>query len=163
MHQKGKSGMKQSPAVMANILALSAQHEVETSTLTSQQLRTMLDSAFYVATGADGRDAYLITFDQDAAYDSVNFQWFKARYRRFVYIDRVVVAESARGRGVARQFYSALFERARGAGHDIVTCEINVEPPNPGSMAFHKALGFSEVGQSRLGEGKVVSYQIFHL
>ena len=40
-----------------------------------------------------------------------------------------------------------------------VVCEINVEPPNPGSIAFHVALSFVELAQMRLGNGKIVSYQ----
>jgi predicted GNAT superfamily acetyltransferase len=26
-------------------------------------------------------------------------------------------------------------------------CEVNVEPPNPGSLRFHERIGFAEVGQ----------------
>jgi uncharacterized protein len=146
-----------------NILALSALHEIETSPLTRESLVTMLDEAFHSAVVGDGRDGYLITFDQDAAYDSVNFTWFKDRYARFVYIDRVVVAAHARGQGLARQFYETLFDAARRAGHGMIACEINLEPPNPGSFSFHAALGFAEVGQARLSEIKRVSYQAFYL
>jgi predicted GNAT superfamily acetyltransferase len=145
------------------ILALSALHEVETSPLTPETLTHMLGQAFYSATADGGRDGYLICFDQDADYDSVNFQWFKTRYPRFVYIDRVVVAAHARGQGIARRFYEALFDHARSAGHSQITCEINVLPPNPGSLAFHSALGFVEVGQADLALSKRVSYQAFML
>src|SRR4029434_6608111 len=34
--------------------------------------------------------------------------WFRRRYRRFVYIDRVVVAAHARGQGLAQGMYSDL-------------------------------------------------------
>jgi uncharacterized protein len=146
-----------------NILALSALHEVETSPLSRAKLTKMLDEAFYSDTANDGRDGYLISFDQNADYDSVNFLWFKARYPRFVYIDRVVVAAHARGRGIARSFYDTLFDQAHTAEHEYVVCEVNLEPPNPGSMAFHAALGFIEVGQAALGTGKQVSYQAYRL
>jgi predicted GNAT superfamily acetyltransferase len=86
-------------------------------------------------------------FDERAAYESVNYRWFHARYPRFVYVDRVVVAAAARGRGYARTLYTELFRIAREAGHQIITCEVNLVPPNPGSDAFHAALGFSEVGR----------------
>ena len=145
------------------ILALNALHEIETSPLTHETLTQMLGEAFYSASSGGGRDGYLISFDQDADYDSVNFLWFKARYPRFVYIDRVVVAAHARGQGIARHFYEALFDQARGVGHAYVMCEINLAPPNPGSLAFHKALGFVEVGQADLGHSKHVSYQAFTL
>jgi uncharacterized protein len=145
------------------ILALSALHEPETSPLTRQKLTQMLGEAFYSASAGGGRDGYLISFDQDAHYDSVNFLWFKTRYPRFIYIDRVVVADHARGRGIARGFYEALFDRARAVAHTHIVCEINLAPANPGSLAFHTALGFVEVGQADLNSGKRVSYQAFML
>jgi uncharacterized protein len=143
-----------------NILALNAAHEAETSVLDRLELADMLGNAFYSANRAEGRDGFLIAFDQDAAYDSINFLWFKTRYDRFVYVDRVIVASHARGQGVARSFYRRLFECARKAGQQRIVCEINLDPPNPGSLAFHAALGFSEVGQAELQGGKVVSYQL---
>jgi uncharacterized protein len=149
--------------VLDHILALNALHEVETSPLTHAKLIKMLSEAFHRETADDGRDGYLISFDQDADYDSVNFHWFKAHYPKFVYIDRVVVAAHARGRGIARRFYEALFDQARTVNHNYVVCEINLEPPNPGSMAFHTALGFVEVGQGMVSAGKCVSYQAFRL
>jgi len=104
-------------------------------------------------------DALLIAFDQDADYDSPNFLWFRERFARFVYIDRVVVDARARGRGLARALYEELFARARLAGHTIVVCEVNAEPANPVSDAFHAALGFAEIGSAVLAENaKVVRY-----
>ena len=49
----------------------------------------------FVAVRIGEADALLLAFDQDAAYDNVNFGWFKARYPRFVYVDRIVVAPAA--------------------------------------------------------------------
>ena len=47
----------------------------------------------------------------------------------------------------------------RAAGHARVVCEVNSDPPNPASDAFHAALGFAEVGQAVLAtQGKVVRY-----
>ena len=56
----------------------------------------------------------------------------------------------------------AMFRRA--AGHERVVCEVNADPPNPVSDAFHAALGFAEVGSARLSGtplssmGKTVRY-----
>ena len=94
------------------------------------------------------------TIDQDADYDSPNFLWFKARYPRFVYVDRIAVAAAARGRGHARSLYGDLFGAALAKGHKVVVCEVNSDPPNPASDAFHAALGFSEVGQAAIHGGK---------
>src|SRR5690606_32853194 len=108
--------------------------------------------------GAVGRlDAFILVFDQSSAYDGTNFGWFKARYPRFAYVDRVVVAPHARGRGLARQLYEAVFARARAQGIPLVTCEVNLDPPNPASDAFHAIMGFTPVGSAGLG-AKTVRY-----
>ena len=76
-----------------------------------------------------------------------------ARYPRFVYVDRIVVAPSARGRGLARQLYDTLIGKAGVAGHQRIVCEVNLDPPNPGSDRFHAALGFAEVGSASIHGG----------
>ena len=141
------------------MLALNNAHKVETGFLTPDELTSMLNTAFCWAEKGGGRDGLLISFDQDAPYESPNFLWFKARYDRFVYVDRVIVAPHARGQGLARAFYLDLIEKARGAGHARIVCEINLDPPNPGSVAFHDAMGFVEMGQALLENGKTVSYR----
>jgi hypothetical protein len=101
----------------------------------------------------------LLALDQDANYSSPNFQWFRTRYSQFVYVDRIVVAPSARGCGYARWLYRDLFEHARAAGHAKVFCEVNINPPNPASDAFHAALRFVEVGTASVhGGSRTVRY-----
>ena len=48
----------------------------------------------------------------------------------------------------------AAFAAAEGLGP--MTCEVNSEPPNPGSDAFHAALGFTVMGEGSPAPGKVV-------
>lgn len=149
-----------SPADAAALLALNNQHAVELSELTADGLARLFASAFRVRVAGEGA-ALLVAFDQDADYDSPNFLWFRRQYARFVYVDRVVVAATARGQGLARALYADLFTAARAAGHDRVVCEVNREPPNPASDAFHGALGFSEVGRAHLADrGKAVRYLV---
>jgi len=146
----------------AAMLALNQAHVQETSSLDPAGMQALIDQAFYLGTcEAGGAEAFLLAVDQDADYDSPNFQWFRARYPRFVYIDRVIVAPSQRQKGWGRRFYSELFEAAAAAGHTVVACEVNSDPPNPASEAFHKALGFAEVGSAVLaGRGKTVTYLV---
>jgi predicted GNAT superfamily acetyltransferase len=140
------------------LLALNNEHAKELSWLTPERLTRLIGKAF-LARRIGHVDAFLLAFDQDADYDSPNFLWFRDRYPRFVYIDRIVVAASARGGGLARQLYSALFTEAARAGHSCVVCEVNSAPPNPGSDAFHAALGFVEVGTTIIHNGgKTVRY-----
>lgn len=135
------------------ILALNNEHAQELSWLEMPKLRHLVAEAF-LARRVGEADAFLLAFDQDANYDSENFLWFKVRYPRFAYVDRVAVAAHARGRGLARAFYEALFAKARAAGHTLITCEVNSDPPNPGSDAFHAAMGFREVGTAAIYGGE---------
>lgn len=141
------------PEDEAAILALNNEHAAELSWLEPERLSYLLGEAFYARRIGD-LEAFIMTFDQDASYDSPNFVWFRERYPRFVYVDRVVVAAQARGRGHARRLYQDLFDHVAAAGHTLVTCEVNIDPPNPASDAFHAALGFAEVGDAVIHGGK---------
>jgi predicted GNAT superfamily acetyltransferase len=145
-------------AERARILALNNAHAVETSLLDEGRLKSMLEQAF-LATRIGDVDAFVIVFDQRANYDSPNFAWFQRRYRDFIYVDRIITGPHARGRGYARALYQDLFEKAAARGHERVVCEVNLDPPNPGSDAFHASLGFAEIGRQLLaGSGKIVRY-----
>ncbi len=142
----------------AALLALNNAHAKETSFLSEDQWRSMIAGAFTAAC-VGGTSALLIAFDQDAQYANPNFEWFGERWSRFVYIDRVIVAEDHRGEGLARLLYGNLFERMKDTGHQRVGCEVNLDPPNPGSDAFHSKLGFVEQGRAALGDrSRVVRY-----
>ena len=134
------------------LLALNNEHARELSWLEPERLQHLVEQAF-LARRVGNIDAFLLAFDQGAHYDSPNFLWFRSRYPRFVYVDRIVVASAARGRGLARRLYDDLFEQAIAAGHDRVVCEVNLQPPNPASDAFHAALGFVEVGAAKVYDG----------
>jgi len=140
------------------ILALNRAHETETSPLDRLGLDALIAQAFHVGVAAGGRDAFLIAFDENADYRSPNYLWLKARLARFVYVDRVVVAAQARGRGVAAALYADLFALARESGRCCVVCEVNITPPNPASDAFHARLGFGEIGQGTAAGEKRVRY-----
>jgi hypothetical protein len=140
------------------VLALNRVHEVELSPLSNGGLSELVSNAAYCRV-VDNRAAYLIAFDQNGDYRSPNFLWFKDRLRRFVYVDRVAVSEQDRGRGLARLLYEDLFRFASRDGHDTVVCEVNSEPPNPASDAFHRAMAFTEMGDAHLEDrGKTVRY-----
>ncbi|WP_235911737.1 GNAT family N-acetyltransferase [Mesorhizobium xinjiangense] len=146
------------PEFLPRVLALNTAHATELSLLDAAGLSALVDEAFLALRIGDV-EAFLIAFDQHAAYESPNFNWFRERYPRFVYVDRIAVAASARGRGHARRLYEHLFDRARDRGHDVVTCEVNAEPPNPASDAFYAALGFEPVGEAAIhGGAKSVRY-----
>jgi uncharacterized protein len=84
------------------LLALNNAHALELSWLEPERLQHLVSQAF-LARRIGNLDAFLLAFDQAANYDSPNFLWFRARYVSFVYVDRIVVAASARRRGHARR------------------------------------------------------------
>jgi predicted GNAT superfamily acetyltransferase len=140
------------------LLALNNANARELSYLDWDKWRDMVGNAF-AARAVEKTQALMIVFDQAACYDSPNFLWFQNRLPRFVYVDRIVVADALRGRGVARRLYEELFIKARVAGHESVVCEVNKIPPNPASDAFHSRLGFAEMGQAQIhGGDKTVRY-----
>lgn len=150
------------PELMEAALRLNRRHEAETSPLTAAQLSGMCAAAFAAPALPDGA-GFLLAFDEGADYESRNFLWFRARYSRFVYIDRVIVDPAARGQGVARRLYAALYAAARASGRDLVACEVNVAPPNAPSLAFHAREGFAAVAEGDLLPGKRVAYMLRRL
>jgi len=104
---------------------------------------------------------FCLVLSHDSTYDSVNYRWFTQRYDEFMYLDRVAVDASCRGRGVGRSLYAEVDRRmALIDGADHLALEVNVDPPNEGSLAFHARLGFVEVGQQDTPYGIRVSMQI---
>jgi len=46
-----------------------------------------------------------------------------------------------------------VFDQAHSSGRTLVTCEVNLHPPNPGSLRFHEGLGFRALGEQETGLG----------
>ena len=96
---------------------------------------------------------FVITFGPATAYDSENYLWFSGRYDDFYYLDRIVLHEDFRRRGLGAFVYDDVEGTA--AKHGRMLLEVNLVPPNEASLAFHAARGYVEVGQ--LGDEHVVS------
>ena len=143
---------------MTRALNLNNEFAVETSFLVEEKLSSMVSNSFS-ANIIEPAAALLITFDQNGDYDSERFRWFQAHYDSFVYVDRIVVSGNHQKKGLARKLYEHLFTAAKAGGHNQVMCEVNFNPPNPVSDAFHSALGFEEIAKSEPNDaGKIVTY-----
>jgi predicted GNAT superfamily acetyltransferase len=148
-------------ADLAAILALNNAHAREIGLIDEAGLaRLIANAAHATAIGAPAApDAFLVAFDHGTPPQGPNHAWFLARNPRFLYVDRVCVDPRARKRGLARSLYADVFAVARARDLPVVCCEVNFDPPNPGSDAFHAALGFSEVGRAYLpARNKSVRY-----
>ena len=115
-------------------------------------------SLYSFAIGADTLHAFCITFAPGAPYTSVNYQWFSQNYSDFVYLDRIVVSEKMRNNSLGAKLYAAVEQRMiKDRCAPILTCEVNLNPPNTGSIRFHNRIGFREVGQQESKPGLTVS------
>jgi predicted GNAT superfamily acetyltransferase len=149
------------PADFPSVLALNHEWEHFLSPLTPSRLEQLYrEAAYHRVVEEDGKvTAFLLAFREDAEYDSPNYQWFTARYDRFLYIDRVVVAREHKRRGLGSHLYEDLFEFARASRVPRVTCEFYTDPPNEESKKFHARYGFEQVGTQTVFGTKHVSLQ----
>lgn len=140
------------------LLELNNRSAQETSLLTRDRFDQLIGTA-RIALAVGPAAALLLAFEHTDEYDGSHFQWFRGRFDRFVYVDRIIIAEHCRRHGLARILYQDVFKRARALHHSRIVCEVNIDPPNPVSDRFHAAMGFQEVGQATLDNGsKTVRY-----
>ena len=149
------------PGDHAALLALNEASVAVLSPMDATRLAMLVDAAALCRVAeVDGRVCgFVLAFRERAPYDSPNYRWFDARYPRFLYVDRVVVDDACRGTGLGAHLYADVFAHARTGDVPVVTCEFDVDPPNPASARFHARHGFAEVGQQVLPGGKRVSLQ----
>jgi predicted GNAT superfamily acetyltransferase len=147
----------------SRILDINATEEEKTSRIDLARI-TQLDrwSDYHRVVVVQGQVVgFLLVMSDASDYDGDNFRWFVERYKRFLYVDRIVIDQAYAGQGVGSALYGDLIQFAATQGCPVLCCEINVSPPNPVSHAFHARFGFNEVGRSAEANApKIVSYQL---
>ena len=144
------------------IVALNDGEVQQTSPMDVNRLRFLVALSSYckVVTVENKVVAFLIALREGAPYENDNYRWFSERLSTFMYVDRIVVEAGFSGRGVGKKLYGNLFEFARSQRVATMTCEYNIEPPNPASQIFHDKFGFKELGTHWVANGtKRVSLQ----
>ena len=133
---------------VADVLSLNHANVSALSPLDESRLRALRALADRVdILDVEGAFAgFVITFASGAAYDSENYGWFSARHDRFYYLDRIVLAEGFRRRGLGGFVYDEVEKVA--APYGRLCLEVNLVPPNEGSLAFHASRGYVEVGRT---------------
>lgn len=136
------------PADHPAVLELNRAFEHFTSPLGAPDILRLSANAslFRVAETDEGIAAFLLAFGPGLDYDSVNYVWFNVQTTSFLYIDRVVVSTYLQRGGLGAALYRDAFAHARAKGFERVVCEVDIEPLNTTSLAFHERLGFAEVG-----------------
>lgn len=151
------------PDELAQLLVLNQSNLPHVGSISMGEMQHLYNQAIYfrVVELNDQPAGFLIAFEPQADYGSLNFLWFKKRYPDFVYIDRIVIAAEARRKGVASALYRNLEDFAVQRHIPQMACEYNLRPPNEISRQFHQRYGFTEAGTQQTENGKkTVSLQI---
>ena len=134
------------PADHDDVLALNERHVELLAPLDRPRLLELLGWADHadVIDVDGGLRRFVVTFTAGSSYDGENFAWFSERYDDFCYLDRVVIHEDFQRRGLG----SLVYDEIEGScGRPVFTLEVNLDPPNEPSLAFHRARGYAEVGR----------------
>jgi predicted GNAT superfamily acetyltransferase len=140
------------------IVALNDRHVELTAPMDRARLVELAGAADHAdVIEADGElGGFVITFAPGASYDGTHFGWFSERYDDFCYLDRIIVHEDFQRRGLGTFTYDQI---EGDCGRPVLALEVNLDPPNEPSLAFHRARGYTEVGQSD-ASGHLVSLMV---
>lgn len=141
------------------ILALNAASTPAVGEMALPAYRDIAAQAYRVLIAEAGGEpaGFLILIRPGSSYPSDNFGWFEEQFDRHLYIDRIAIHTRAKGQGVGRALYDEALKLAAELGEERLTAEVNEEPPNPQSMAFHEKLGFRHLLSRKSRSGKVVA------
>ncbi len=146
---------------LGRVLEINQANTPEVGSIDADRLGFLFDESA-IALAATVRSVvvgFALVLPPGSTYDSVNYRWFANRGDDVMYLDRVAIGAGHRRRGLGRALYSSVFDRiaTHHAPISRLGLEVNIEPPNPASMAFHRGLGFNEVGRQATPYGAVVS------
>ena len=96
---------------------------------------------------------FLIALTPGKDYHSPNYKWFEKKFDSFMYVDRIVIDFAYQSNGFGWAFYNNLREFTEDRSPRI-TCEVNLRPPNEGSIIFHEKYGFRQIGTQETEGGK---------
>ena len=148
-------------ADLVRVLEINNANTPGVSELTFAELESDLNNSLHALVIDNERGdvcAFCITFDPNAPNAGANHQWFAERYKSFVYLDRIAIDSNHQNRGLGALLYQSVEQRMlKSAEHSLLCCEVNLEPPNPGSLRFHKRIGFTEIGQQSFDNEHSVS------
>lgn len=146
-------------ADLGDVLALNQASVPHVNSLTMREMQWFAKHADYFrVVRIDGKLAgFLVGLGPGLDYDSPNYRYFCDKHDIFGYVDRVAVAPDAQRLGVGSRLYEDYAASLRG-WVPVMTCEVNIRPPNEGSLAYHKRHGFQRVAtQETEGGSKEVA------
>lgn len=100
---------------------------------------------------------YALAFPDFVEYDGEEFQkLLKTLNKPFLYIDQIAIRANKRRTGVASALYKGIEMHARSRSMSALCCEVNLRPPNPTSIKFHRRMGFEEFGRMETKDQRTV-------
>ena len=149
------------PSDYEEILRINAESQPGVAHLDRTELERLvrLQNEHVVMEGPKGRlVGYLLAFPSDTPYDGEEFLLLtKTSLSPFIYIDQVAVGAAERRTGAASSLYQATEAAAERRGIRELSCEVNLNPPNPGSLAFHRSKGFNQTSVMETQDGRTVA------
>ena len=97
---------------------------------------------------------FVICFRENSDYKSPNYNYFKSKEKKFLYIDRVVIQKGYRRRGIGSYLYDHLYDLVNRENIPLC-CEVNIIPKNEISLNFHYKKGFKDNGEHHFRDHSV--------
>ena len=101
---------------------------------------------------------FIVCFREGSSYSSLNYKFFSKNETKFLYIDRVVIKDTFRRKGVGLNLYQYIESIAMEKNIPLC-CEVNTKPLNKASINFHTNFGFKEIGNYDSGTGSVAYFK----
>ena len=98
---------------------------------------------------------FVLCMKQNRMYKSKNYLYLSSKFSEFLYIDRIAIGKKYRRLGIGKTMYEKIIEAAKLTEVPLL-CEVNTKPKNGPSLAFHKYLGFEEIGKNDFDGSSVV-------
>ena len=145
------------------VLSSNSLNEPQVGFLDKEKLQSLLNQSNYCKVAFYNNEPawFLLCLPEDVDYGSLNYKWVSERYSNFIYIDRISVIEKFQNVNIGTALYTDLGYFSIEKGYDTILCEVNIMPPNPGSIRFHKKFDFVECG-SQFTEGRTKEVQFFY-
>ena len=116
---------------------------------------TDLTETIYVFKDKEKIIGFILLMREDMIYQSENYKYISSKYDHFLYVDRIAIQSDYRRQGLAEKIYNQVIKDGEKLELDIL-CEVNTRPKNEISLAFHKKMGFKEIGTQDFQKNSVV-------
>ena len=102
----------------------------------------------------DQLTSFTLVMDENSDYQSPNYLFFKIKFSKFLYVDRIAVSDGFQRLGIGSISYNFIYELAQKEKLPFC-CEVNTVPLNQQSLDFHKKNGFEVLEEISFGKKTV--------